>query len=149
MNKKIICLILLFIVSALALVNLFFGNLIISLIQALPVVVYYLKSKYPNNRILCEITSPLSPIPKHGMLSSEYSAKMAYFSGKWLAIFIFIISSVITFKINIEDNIVVLAIFAFLIPIFMGMAFLTTIFHTTKYFYIKLTGREKIWQEQE
>jgi hypothetical protein len=147
MTKKIIHWMLISISLTLALVSLFFGNPIVSLIQFLPVVVYYLKSKYPNNRILCEITSPLSPVTKNGMLSSEYSAKMSYFSGKWLAVFVFILSLVITFDFDIEDNLFTLTIFAFFLPIFLGMAFLATVFHTAKYFYIKITGREKIWHE--
>jgi hypothetical protein len=29
------------------------------------------------------------------------------------------------------------------------MAFLAAVFHTLKYLYIKVTGRESVWQESE
>ena len=134
---------------AIAMASLVMGNPIASFVQVFPAAVYLLKMKYPNNRILYEISLPRSPVPEDGMRVSEYSAKMAYYSSKWLAVFVFIWSLAVTFRIDIDNNIFALTVFALAIPLFSGMAILATVFHTLKYFYIKVTGRDGIWQREK
>jgi len=146
---KIATWVLILVSFALAVASLVFGNPIGSLVQVMPPIVYFLKKKHPDNRVLCEITAPLSPVAREGMRSSEYSEKMVYYSSKWLAVFILVWSLVITFRINIDGSTFFLVIFAFAIPLFSGMAFLAAVFHTLKYLYIKVTGRESVWQESE
>lgn len=127
--------------------SLFGGYFLSFFVQIAPIVFNYATSKYPDNILVRIAGTPLSPALRNGILASEYSSKMALFASKWLFIIMLIFSLTITFELDVNSNQIFLGVFAFGLPIFAAMAILTIVFHTLKYVYIRVSGRDKIWLE--
>ena len=143
LNEKIVLLLL----AIIAVYSLFTGHFLSFFAQITPIVFNYAKASYPGNVLIRMADTPLSPVLRNGIMASEYSARMAMFASKWLFIFVVIFSFAITFELEIDSNPLLLGIFAFGLPLFVAMALVTIVFHSLKYFYIRVSGKDKIWVE--
>lgn len=91
----------------------------------------------------------IGPVTKNGMLMSEYSLKMFVFSFKCGLLLTLIATLAISISLDVESNGFYLAVFVFAIPILFMMSLVTCIFQATRYLYIKIRGRDRVFSDEE
>ncbi len=141
--------VLIFILMIIAVISFYQGSYFSCLVQITPPLVSFFAVKYPDSRIIKILLAPLAPIPRSGLLQSEFTAKMAYFSSKCAFLLLVIWSTAFTFNIDVDSSQIYLGVFAFVLPLLIAMSIFATIFQTLRFAYIKISGKDGVWVEDE
>lgn len=140
---------LIFVLLIIAIISFYQGNYFSCFVQITPPLVSFFSVKYPDSRIIKILLGPLAPIPRSGLLQSEFTAQMAYFSSKCAFLLLLIWSTAFTFNIDVDSSQIYLGMFAFALPLLIAMSIFATIFQTLKFAYIKISGRDGVWVEDD
>lgn len=146
---KSILFIFLFVLAGFSLYN---GHYNSALFEVIILILIFLKTRYPNNKILHMFFTKLAPVPEDGMLYSQYISQLILFNAKYIFILWTFLTIMYHFNPDILKNLSssssnISAIIMTILLIFILLLAILLVVNLLKYMYIKFFHRDSIYEK--
>lgn len=122
-----------------------------SLLQLIPAGFLILASQFPHNFVIQSLGKTISPTPEPGLLKSTLAARQTWFYAKIAALLVAVCLLCRSLELNVEpaDLPHPLTLFLYLTPLAMLFTLLMSAYYALKLVYIKLSGHDAVWSEDD
>ena len=144
--------ILFFFLMSLIVYSLYHGHYNTSVLEFIMFILFFLKNRYPDSKILNILLMPLAPVRKEGMLHSQYIAQLVLFNAKYIYILWIILSIMYYLNPKILRDLgdltsIITAIVMTTLTILMFLFTVLFVINFLKYMYIKFFHRDRIYEK--